>query len=549
MAGTDYVVNPLDSTSPLDTNVARKGAAELRAMKARINAIALGAAGNQAQVRQTVLQGLLTAAGIPSMLVASATALGMDLKATTLAVILAYSAGFTAQGNADAIEQVIADQVNYWALLPVSNTSYLGITRVGAGALTPFQTLAPPQYGDIYDQGKQSVLQFSGAAGSVVFLDDFGNTWTAQGGAKIQTNNIKFGTGALGGAGATNALNGVADYIKSTSITSVGLFGWSIRCWATPLNALPGVGAQFAIMQFGNAATFGATLGIQNTGGVIKFAYWLSSNGTAFDLASAVQGTTTPVLGTTYFIELTFDALSGNYRLYINGAQESATATTVRLCNFTSLTIGANSIGTNLFQGYVDKPEFLPYCQHPAGTAYAVPTAAPNIALLNYASDWFDTQQMIMKTITGASVTAGVNPTFIQSYKLYVGEGDTGAAAISASRTYAYRGKYQSVDIQLPGIGTVNNFADNLGVPYKKVNSYIRCRATENGYVQGQILPYLPNAAGALTGNSFNIKDRNTSIVTIGSNSPDLMINQNTGVVAAATSANWGLFVTAERTF
>lgn len=494
-----YTPNADDATQPLGTVDASTAAPEFRALKAKVNTLVPGASSNvlNSGVRQTVLQGLLSAAGIPGMAAIGA-GLNVDLKATTLAVYMAFANGFSNAGARDFVEVLSADVASYWPVV-ASNTSFLNITRTGAAVLAAGSTLAPPQYGDTYDQTKQSVLQFAGAAGAVIFLDDFGNTWTAQGGAKVQTNYFKFGTGALGGAGATNALNGAADYIKTTNITTLGSGSWALRAWVKPLNALPGVGAVGNIIGAVNAAGFGVQFGIYNNAGTIKFSYFLSSTGAAADIANGVQGTTTPVLGTEYFVELTYDAFAGVYRLYVNGAQEASTASALKVCATTGMGMGATNLGGSFLQGYIDKPEFLPYCQHPAGTAYAVPVATPSIIAAGYSSDWFDTSQMLMKSVSVASAAVAANPTFTSSNKLYVGEADTSGAAVTAVRTYAYQGKYDSGYISpYPAAGTPTSKNHNLGVQPDTYFLEAKCMTTDLGlFSVGDVLRFWGTTNGA----------------------------------------------------
>jgi hypothetical protein len=166
----------------------------------------------------------------------------------------------------------------------------------------------------------------------------------------------------------------------------------------------------------------GFILGINNTSGAVRFVYYLSSNGANWDIASAATGSTAPVVGTWYYIELTFDQVAGVYRLYVNGVMESSSTTSSKVSGgFTVMGVGASTAANYYFSGYLDKFEFLPYCQHPAGTTYAVPTAAPNIAAPGYASDFYNINQGIMYSVTGPG------PTLTPIKRVYVGEATTNA--------------------------------------------------------------------------------------------------------------------------
>lgn len=545
-----YVVNVNDPLTPTNLQDALQGAEELRAIKAKLNTLVPGGSSNvlNSGVRQTVLQGPLVA-GIPTI-VGTTAGLNADFKAAALAVYLAFAGGFNNAGAVDFIEIVGIDTVNYWTALPASNTSFLGVTRTGVGVLVPYQTLAPCQYEYTYDRSRQAVLQFTGPAGATTFIDDFGNTWTASGAAKIQTNYVKYGVGALGGAGATNALDGVADTIKSTNINTLGNGSWSLRAWTKPLNALPGAGAIGDVFGGVNVASGGVQFGIYNNAGVIKFGYFLSSDGATNNIANGVQGTTTPVLGTEYFVELTYDSLAGVYRMYVNGVQEASTASALRVCSIASLALGSNGSGGGFYKGYIDKPEFLPYCQHPAGTAYVVPAAAPDITVAGYASDWFDINQWLMKHPSIASIVAATDPTFALVNRVYIGEADTSAVACTAQRTYAYQGKYTAAWITpIPAAATTITKAHNLGTEKFKARIETLNLVAQVSFVAGDVCEEPQGINGAYSYTLTRRKQRNNLIFITGITSAMVMQRPDTGDVVALTAANWAYRVVAERAF
>lgn len=508
----------------------------------------------QVTIRQTVLQGLLSAAGIPG-LIAIGVGLNADLKAATLACYLTFANGFSSTGSVDYIESLNVDTASYWAALPASNTSYLSITRTGAGVVAAGQTLAPPQYGDTYNQAAQSILLMGGANNSIVFLDDFGNTWTRQGGAKVTNSYSKFGTGSLGGAGATNALDGANDFLKSTNFTGVGNGSWAVRFWVKPLNALPAVGQAFMMFVASGATNYGIRWAVYNNGGTIRFSYALSSTNTSDDITGGayVQGTTLPVLGTEYFIELTYDALAGVYRMYVNGVQESTTASALRIhTGCTAAAIGSLIAGgaVTSIQGYITNFELLPYCNHPAGTAYAVPVAAPSITAAGYASDWFDTSQMVMRTPSAASAAAAANPTFTNSNKLYVGEADTGAAAVSAVRTYAYQRKYMGQNVTpLPGASTQISASHNIGVMPNKKRLVIVCLVTQQGYNPGDEVEAIHTGSTPDHVTPTPTVTKNLMTVAVGNINTWVIPPKAGGAPFTATTTSWAYRLQAERTF
>lgn len=491
---------------------------------------------NYLPVRQTVLTGSATAAGVPNFMTAG-TGLRVTLSAAAKPMVLAFANGFGTYGGQDYVARITANNADMTgADLAANNTNYITADYVNNGSVTWSSTIAPPQYGSFYDQTKQSVLQFGGSAGSTTFLDDFGSTWTAQGGAKVQTNNIKYGSGALGGGGAANVLNGTTDYIKSVTLLPTFSGGWAVRGWVTP-TVLPGVGTFSSFWTSVGATGFGLQFGILNTGGTIRFAYTLSSDNATNNIASGVQGTTLPVVSTTYFIELTYDILAGVYRLYVNGAQENSTTSALKIGTPVSSSIGANGgLAANFFTGYIDKPEFLSYCQHPNGTAYTSPAAAPSVSAAGYASSWFDNVGYQMWDVTTASASAGTNPTFTQRNRVFVGEADTSGAAVTATRNYAYQGKYIGPLVAAAaGTGNVFTQSHNIGVaPRVYYVNYVN-QLTDQGYVPGDTF-YLNYGDNATTTWTASVQ-RNT--ITYEQQAIAVVANKSTGNRAGLTAASW----------
>lgn len=544
-----YVPNPQDPTQPTGPVAAGTAAAEFRALKAYL-ATLVQATGTRIPVRQCCLTGPEDANGNSATIGISATVLGVDLLATAspLGTLLNWAQGFGSGGALDTLQDISNDLVNFWGPLNVSNLSYLSADYAGppAAPLTPTatKTLAPPQHDRTYNKQAQSVLQFAGIAGSTTFLDDFGNTWVNHGAAKVQTNQFKFGTGALGGAGGANALNGAADYISCGAL-GFGLQkngSWSIRCWVQP-TVLPGVAgvAMFLNLSSAVGVAAGAVLAIFNSAGSIKFAYYLSSDGaTLGNIANGVQGTTTPVVGTWYFVELTYDAVAQVYRLYVNGIQEASTASAVVISSLAVATLGASCVPNNFFTGYLDKSEILPYCQHPAGTPYAVPVAAPDITIQGYSSDWFDTVNYLMRQVSAASLVAGNNPTFISKVRLYLGEATTSAGAVSAVSPYAIAGQYTAPWIApLPAANIGMSFTHNIGSDQVDEKFQIINLTSELGYTSGQIVePHGVVSAGVvmkLQGAISKLK----AIFNTANNVAFELESLANGVNAAPTLVNW----------
>lgn len=544
-----YIPNPDDATQPTGNVVAQTAAAEFRALKGKVNGIQ-AATGTKIPVRQSVLAGPVLA-GLPSDIILSATALGIDLKGAATPVVLAFANGFSSGGNLDFVQSVGTDKLNFWGALPVLATSFLYLDYNAAGDPVPLSTKAPPQYGRIFDQTAASILQFGGAAASTVFLDDFGSTWIAQGAAKVQNTQIKFGTGALGGGGASNALDGATDFVKSSAFSpKVWEYGWSIRGWFY-ITALPAAAGIYDLANFVNAGGFGAELLVYNNAGTIKFGYNLSSNGTSNDIAALAIGTTTPAVNTWYFVELTFDKLAGKYRLNVNGTQEQSTTSALGICPTTLAAVGAKATGANFLKGYADKFEMLGYCQHTGGVAYTAPTASPSIANAGYASDFFSLLDWKLYSPSAASAAAAVNPTFIDNKRLYVGEADTDALAVLVCRPYAYQGYYEGAFAALPGAGAaiVNNH--NIGTKYlKNKRLQLLCLQAESGYFSGDITDaFMMNAAASFVSPTI-ASDRVQIRAAWGSTDAfPRMQNLSTGAFPVFVAANWNYRLIAERGF
>lgn len=491
-------------------------------------------------VRQSIQTAVLDANGFNALLSAGA---GLNFNATVAVVpaVFAFAGGFSSTGNVDLVTRLTANAVNQ-GTLAAFNTNYIKADYLTGSTVTWGSTVAPWYDGQIYDRGRQAVLQFAGAAGATTFLDDYGNTWTVQGAAKVQTNYFKFGTGGLGGGGATNALDGAADYIRTANITSMGPNGWLMRCWTKPLNALPGAGVLFVLMGAVNAANVGARIGIYNNAGTIKFTYFLSGDGATDTIANVVQGTTTPVLGTEYFVELTFDALAGVYRLYVNGVQEQTTVSAVRVCAVTGMGIGAQNTGASFYKGYIDKPEYQQYCDHPNGTAYAVPVATPNVSAANYSSDFVSIPDMKCYSVTAASTVAGTNPTLTAVNRLYVGEQDTNGGAVTATRNCPIKGWYESPD-QTNAVGASISVNHNSSIIPRIVSAVLKCVTSEQGYSVGdQInLGQVDNAtnAGAIVVTTRSIQWALNN--TLG------WPNKGGTARVGLTTANWKLAIRAQR--
>jgi hypothetical protein len=202
----------------------------------------------------------------------------------------------------------------------------------------------------------------------------------------------------------------------------------------------------------------------------------MSFSGGAWDIVSGGVGTVPIATGQWYFIELTFDALQGKYYVYVNGALDQTITSTARPCAGAALTFGGNWNGSapisTSMSGYIDECELVPYCDHPAGTAYAVPTAARTVNPAGALTCWFDIPNMVMREVTGPSTAAGTNPVFTTRTRLFAGEAITGLTTVSSVTSYAYAGRYDSGRFPVSASTPVSK-SHNLGVEPLIAQAYV----------------------------------------------------------------------------
>lgn len=491
-------------------------------------------------VRQTALMGAQTAAGYANFLSAGA-ALNFNISATATPLALTFSGGFGSTGNVDFLTRITADASNQ-GTLGARQTNFITATYVSSSSVTWGSTVIPPQYGYAFDQAAQELLRWPGTNASTTILSDYGNTWTAAGNAQLST-------GTLIDGGNTLLCDGTGDYVESSNFTTLGGGSWTWEFkfrWAT----LPIAGQTQVLLNAGQSASnFGILLGLNNTTGTTKTTLSLSSNSTSADIVSLQLGTKTVwATATTYHFALTYDALAGAYFLYVDGTQDGATVTTAsRICGLVKVRYG-EAIDATLQQanGSYGWSRMSRSCAYPNGTAFTPTTSIPSVT-----GDFFSIPQMTMYGVTVASGVAGTNPTLTAKNVVYVGEQDTGAATVTATRNYAYQGKYVSADTTIPGLGTRTAFAANLGVtPTIEPQVFGRNYIADQGFTPGMIvrLMILPTA-GYATNAQVAIEDRNTLSVVTGSSAVISVNNRTTGVGVNGVAANWKMFVTAQRGF
>jgi hypothetical protein len=484
--------------------------------------------------RQTARLGAVDSSGYANFLGAGA-GLNFNIDASPTPLVLDFAAGavdFTSTISADASNQ---------GSLAASNTNFVHATHVNAASVTWGSALVPPQYGYAFDRTQGALLNFNGTDASTTMLDDFGNTWTANGNAQLDTAQFKFGSSSL-------LLDGTGDYITSTNFTTLGDGSWEMSCWFR-VNALPGVGVAYDILGAMNATGNGARVQMFNQAGTTKLFYYGSSNGTSTDIINGIGGSnTTWAAGTWYKIRFVFDALAGTYRAYlsVNGAaetQDHSTSSTARICAITMFRVGANESGVQGFNGWIDAVRFV-RCAPKTGTETPAAVAP---AITDYPVHFFSIPAMTMYEVTSASGSAGTNPGMTARNRVFVGEQDTNGSAVTATRCYALRGEYESVVIGLVA-GGADTFSHNIGVPPHDVQVMGAPRTPVQGWHIGDWLEVHRPFTEA--GNHWGVGrgvSRNVLTLNGGGSGWRGPVKAGTHVSFSFASALWNFRVTAKR--
>lgn len=507
------------------------------AQVAGVNWVTLGAG----SVRQSILAAKLDATGYNNA-ISAGVGLTFNISGTATPLVMTYASGFGLTGGQDLVTVISADAANQGALV-ASNTNYVHSSYLTGTTTTWGNCLIPPQYGYVFDRSKQALLNFEGANGAVVTTDDAGNTWTLTNGAQISTTRFKFGTSSA-------FFDGVNDYIRCNNILSVGDGSWQMECWVN-WNALPGVGNSQAIMNVANAAPRGMTLQLENAAGVMKLNLYLSTDGVNWIAAPTATGASVAwVVNTWYKIRLIFDALGGNYKVFIsnNGALETLDityASTARINSFDKMLLGiSGDLVSSVFSGWIDAFRFL---QCVTNASPEVPAAVAPL-ITDYPINYFNISQMKAYEVTAASVVAGTDPTLTQRSRLFVGETDTGPAAVVAVRNYAIKGQYRSAKIApFIAVSSSQAYTHNIGVKPDQAELWMECLTTENGYIPGDRILFT-TSGNAAWASSIPIRvDRNSASIATQQTTTGQVPPKAGGAAVGITLANWGFQLILER--
>lgn len=457
----------------------------------------LAIAGN-VPVRQTVLAGAVDSTAGTANFISAGSGLACNLAATTTPVVATFAAGFNADGQVDYVTRVSADASSFVSSLSASNRSYIYIDRdTSTGSITYGKTLIPPQYGYVFDRTKQSLLRFPGADASTTILDDYGNTWTANGNAQIDTGVTIDGENTL-------LLDGTGDSVQTANITSLGDGSWTLEA-KVRFAALPGAGANAFLFGVLNGSGYGLQLGLNNTAGTYKLIQYLSSTGSSADISAGTLGTsTTWAINTTYHIAITYDAVAGKYFVYKDGVAEAAltVTSTSKICAVTTFRLGENGVGASYLNGSIAGFRFSPCCRYPNGTTFAAPTLPFSVE-----GDHFDIPSMKMYQITAASGIAGTNPTMTQKHRVYMGEAVTDASSVTSAITYALKGRYDSLWFDA---ASSTDYSKNhyLGQPANYIDVDMFFRKHGSAVVLRQLFQEAYNGGNYTSGSLFEYTNR-----------------------------------------
>lgn len=540
-----YVVDVNDPTKPTDTQGAKQGAEEIRALKAAFLAIAV--AGTASPSKRQAIQSASVDANGQNNAITVGVGLRPGLSATATPYQLSYATGFTGGKPTNLDESITADVVDILgANLPISNTSYLWKLWNSVWG----NTLIPPQEGLVFDRTKQALLNFEGINGAVATTDDAGNTWTFGGNAQIDTAQKQFGTSSL-------KLDGAGDFLDCANTVSFGADSWEVSMWVR-WNVLPTPGTRQAIFNADNATGFGYRVNLFNNAGVTKLEFNASSDGTTNSISNAGLGANTVwAINTWHKLRFVFDLLGGTHRCYLSIAgaletQDFNVNSTAKICVVTSFRIGSRPLGgLGDLNGWVDAFRFLPCATN---TTVEVPAVvAPTIT--DYLITFFNISQMKFFDVTAASLIAGTNPTLTAASREIVAEADTSAVAVTSVRNRAIRGYYRS-PLQgppMPAGAAVASFAANIGTMFGvKVGIKTVFLSSSSNFTQraeADIFAYADAAGNQYMAPAVYLKDKNTVNFRSGTAGLIILDAVTGGAVGLQNSAANAYYVEAERTW
>ena len=340
-----------------------------------------------------------------------------------------------------------------------------------AGTVTLGSTTCPPCYGAMPDTSQAALLTFDNQD----LVDPFGNTWLG--------GNATFNAAGIGGVANTVSLT-QGGYLQS-DISSIGR-RYTMR-GKFYFTSFATVNTCFSFTHLAASAAYGLWLQVTTAG---KLSLYVSSNGTAHNVANNVLGGTTMVVNTWYDIELSYDGTT--YKTYVNGILQHSVAggdvmTVANALPYLQVGRGGAATAQSLL-GHCAEFEYVPYVKHGGGTTVGTTVFTPQAPKTTFAdiaargAHFFNISTMTMALLSEPSSVPGVPPTFgTEVQRVFIGEADLNDTQVTNAETYALNGTYVSgwfpvsaggVYIKEHNIGCdlvdIHNFSNDMPRDYKR---------------------------------------------------------------------------------
>jgi hypothetical protein len=195
-----------------------------------------------------------------------------------------------------------------------------------------------------YDRTTFSLMHFDGDPASTDFEDEYNNRWTASGNARISPGRQpKFGT-------TYGLLPGGADWFESSNVPTFGT-SFTVEFWWYAGNLEDQ--DQYLLTSWN---TYCVHTQFNDSGNPGVLTMWLSSNGSSWDIATAVPGTKTDWIENHWY-KITFEYDGTTYRIYVDGVSDITWASPLQLATSGGVRLGRYS--TNYLRGGFDEFRFV----------------------------------------------------------------------------------------------------------------------------------------------------------------------------------------------
>jgi len=188
---------------------------------------------------------------------------------------------------------------------------------------------------DPYWASVASLLHLDGSSGSTTFTDQKGLSWSAMGGAVLNTSTFKFGSASL-------ACNGISSAAQNSTALAVGSGDFTIEGWLYPTSL------SSVLLFFDQRPA--------STNGLYPALYLDSSGNIHFFVANGdVLVQSSGGLATNIWTHVALSRVSGTTRLFTAGVSRGSVADTNNYLASRTL-IGQSSFNTGAtsFTGYID---------------------------------------------------------------------------------------------------------------------------------------------------------------------------------------------------